>query len=353
MFWLDANSNCDSGYTLLHTISSLALFDGELYSSFAKIVCILHMDRIKPSKITTFSIDGEAMKLDKVNTELSTYENLSVESLGTRAREGNTDDFTITEVFGVKKGQHDYESSFKNSESMRQAIPMAYGNLSMDARNAIALLSIKTNETVFMQLFKDYRRTFVYLPKLALLQIGALCFATKGVNNQIYVKGDTFINSVTDSLKVNRSFIPSSIANVVKLMSKQARFQYARYFYDWVLSNNIGKKFLEILLDDKNYVKSSCTTNRALLNENANSVKMLTHELLSPMLIINLSVNCEKDIKKLSFTKGQAKTYLTAFIERLKDIYEIGTTDEESNLLKTTKSPTHTNDEMRLNFIGI
>ena len=76
------------------------------------------------------------------------YDANNISSLGNETKNGNTNGYTITEVFGITRmGKHDYESSFKNSY-FNVVNNVRYGKLSLnpkDLRTAIALLSIKTN----------------------------------------------------------------------------------------------------------------------------------------------------------------------------------------------------------------
>ena len=109
------------------------------------------------------------------------YDANNINSLGNETKGGNTNGYTITEVFGITQmGEHDYESSFKNS-FFNVVNNVRYGKLSLNIqglRTAIALLSIKTNSTSFYDEFIKTRKTIVYLPKIALLQLGAVCFGT-------------------------------------------------------------------------------------------------------------------------------------------------------------------------------
>lgn len=350
----NANSNCDSAYTEYYNIlCSASTFDDNSYTTFLKVngapsICI-KPESFKDKKINSFRVSGDLIEINDGSDGTANYTSNGIESLASQAKGGNVDGFTVTEVFGIKDGNHDYESSFKKSfESFN-------GNLNFDnltlnyqgLRNAIAILSIKTNNTAFTQI---KRKTFSYIPKLAVLQIGAVCFAVGGVKKTLSYGDNTIDGIIKNNLQVNEEFVHSEIRKFVTSLSKQARYQYAKYFHNWCVSD-VGKYLIKNLADDSNYVKPSENTNRTLLNQNSNFVKSLTSDLATPVLIINLCVNVDKDAKKENFpiTQGEAEIYLDAFIERLKELCHINTTnDSNGNLIKTTDEPHQTTNDMKM-----
>ena len=195
----NANSNCDGAYTEYYNIlCSASTFDDNSYTAFLKVngapsICI-KPESFKDKKINSFSVSGGLIEINDGSGGTANYASSGIESLVSQAKGGNVDGFTVTEVFGVKDGKHDYESSFKKS------FEPFNGNLKFDnltpnyqgLRNAIAILSIKTNNAAFRQI---RRKTFSYIPKLAVLQIGAVCFAVGGVK-QTLSYGDSTINGI-------------------------------------------------------------------------------------------------------------------------------------------------------------
>ena len=350
----NANSDCDSAYTEYYNIlCSASTFDDNSYTAFLKVngapsICI-KPESFKDKKINSFRVSGGLIEINDGSGGSANYTSSGIESLVSQAKGGNIDGFTVTEVFGVKDGNHDYESSFKKSfESFN-------GNLNFDnltlnyqgLRNIIAILSVKTNNTAFAQI---KRKTFSYIPKLAVLQIGAVCFAVGGVKQTLSYGDNTIDGIIKNNLNVNEGFVHSEIRNFVTSLSKQARYQYAKYFHNWCVSD-VGKYLIKNLADDSNYVKPSEDTNRALLNQNSDFVKSLTSDLATPVLIINLCVNVEKDVRRENFpiTQGEAEIYLDAFIERLKELCHINATNDSSgNLIKTTDEPHQTTNDMKM-----
>lgn len=354
-----ANSNCDSGYTDYYNIlCSAATFDDSAYSTWAAVngkpsIC-KSVSGFEGKTISEFVPMDDGVSAVTTDNTTGKYDANNISSLGNETKGGNTNGYTITEVFGITQmGEHDYESSFKNS-FFHVVNNVKYGKLSLNIqglRTAIALLSIKTNGASFYDEFIKTRKTIVYLPKIALLQLGAVCFGTGNASNA-FTFGDrtSFYNAIKANLHVDKSFLSEGIVQIAIGLSKQARYQCAKYFYDWAISSDIGKHLVKNLTDDKNYIKPAKETKRALLNQNSDFTKKLTNELLTPMLVINLSLNCEKDVSSLAFpvTQGRAEIYLDAFIERLKELYHINyTEDSNGNLIKTTDEPHQTTDDMK------
>jgi len=351
----NANSDCDSAYTEYYNIlCSASTFDDETYTSFFKVngipsICSIPYS-FKDKQISSFSVnDDKFIEINDGNDNTDEYDNSGIELLVSQAKGGNVDGFTITEVFGVKNGNHDYESSFKKSFQSFNG-NLKYNNLTLNLRNAIAILSIKTNIIPFSG---KKLKTFNYFPKLAVLQIGAVCFSIGRIDEELYYgegRTETIDKIIKNNLHVNKEFINKEIRFFVTSISKQARYQYAKYFYDWCLSD-IGKKLVTNLTSESNYIKTSEDTNRALLNKNSDFVKSLTNDLTTPILIISLCVNLYKEVERKNFpiTQGEAEIYLDAFIKRLKELCHINTTNDSSgNLIKTTDEPHQTTNDMKM-----
>ena len=353
-----ANSNCDSGYTEYYNIlCSASTFDDESFSSYFKVdgtpsICAIPQ-AFNGNKIASFKTDGNFLEAQDDKGNSDKYANDGIDYLASQAKGGN---FTITEVFGVKDGNHDYESSFKKTfgsvfkKSFASYGNLKFGNLTVNRQQAIAVLSIKTNGNAFKTDFiSTKRKTFVYLPKLAVLQIGAACFATGGVKEDF--NGDTINSIIKNNLQVNEKFVPIEIRGYLTVLSRQARCQYAKYFHEWCSKTDVGKSIVKNLTTSSNYVNPSKETNRALLDQNSDFVKSLVSDLTSPVLIVNLCMNVEKNVdrKRFPITQGDAEIYLDAFIERLKELYHINVTNDSSgNLIKTTDEPHQTTNDMKM-----
>ena len=356
----NANSGCDDGYTSFYDrLVSAATFDEEAYTSFFKLesndgapsVCT-----ICDKEVTSFEVNSDGF-IDAIdsNGDKYTYDCDSIGHIGSSARNGDMSEFTITEIFGIKNGSHDYESSFLKTWSTTKNGPVFFGDLRLEqigVRTALALLSIKTNYNKFYNTYIGRRNAFLYYPKLVLLQIGAVCFATGGIKNEVSLEDGSFAKALKSNLDVNVSFIPRKISEVVCVLSKQARYQYAKYFHNWVNSNEF-RGIATNLEKPNDYLKSSKSTNRNVLNQNSEFTKKLTKELLKPVLVINMSINVTKidqDTRKrlYAMSPGKAKAYLKAFIQRLSELYRINNTeDSNGNIVRTTDEPKQTTDDMK------
>ena len=351
----DANTNCNSGYTDYYNIlESASTFNENSYSSWVDKVesypsiCKRHSS-FDDKKLESFTLDDEKEVVVTANDGTSiTYTSSDMEYFGSDAKNGNMSNYTITEVFGIKDdGKHDYDSSFKNSYKKIKDSVLKYDTITLNSKGlktAIALLSINMYDYMFNQEFLANNKTFIFLPKLAVLQIGALCFAAGGVNKEISYNG------IAKNLHVNNNgFIGRNIGNLLKEMPKIVRAHYAKYFYDWFNTSSVGKKFVDNLISEENYVNPSKETNRALLNQNSSFVKSMTSDLLKPILIINLSINTRKiDFKNFPLSQGRVEKYLDGFIERLKELYHINYTEDlNGSLIKTTDEPHQTTDDMK------
>lgn len=356
----NANSGCDDGYTSFYDrLVSAATFDEEAYTSFFKLesndgapsVCT-----ICDKEVTSFEVNSDGF-IDAIdsNGDKYTYDCESIGNIGSSAKNGDMSEFTITEIFGIKNGSHDYESSFLKTWSTTKNGQVFFGDLRLEQigiRTALALLSIKTNYNKFYNTYIGRRNAFLYYPKLVLLQIGAVCFATGGIKNEVSLEDGSFAKALKSNLGVNVSFIPRKISEVVCVLSKQARYQYAKYFHNWVHSNEF-RGIATNLETPNDYLKSNKNTNRSVLNQNSEFTKKLTKELLKPVLVINMSINVTKidqGTRKRLYTisAGKAKTYLKAFIERLSELYRINNTeDSNGNIVRTTDEPKQTTDDMK------
>lgn len=354
----NANSNCDSAYTeYYNTLCSASTFDDNSYEAYFKVIGAQSIcntiELTKEEKIDKFILkDNNAVIIDSNGNEHEYNGNVS-STIASNSKSNNYDNYTITEIFGTKNnGDIDYESSFLNTHIKYDNKIISYDNFKFrndsGLKTAIALLSINCNDNFFNSEFFSSNKTFVYLPKLALLQLGALCFGVGGNN------ADASFGNIAANLHVSISFLSrkfKNAVNVVKKLSKQTRYQYAKYFLNWAGFNDIGKILILNLVNRKNYIKQDSNLKRALLDQNSNFVKNLTSELLKPMLIINLSIFVRNDVARQNFPikQGNAEIYLDAFIERLKELYHINTTNDSSgNLIKTTDEPHQTTNDMKM-----
>ena len=365
---VNANNDVYSGYTdLYNELTQSSEFDKGSYTKWFEVKGIPSICRkitqLENKNIGTFKLPdakGAMTVSDGSNDYQYIFDNDS-------AIADNPSLYTLTELFEVSGGTYNDERAFlhmKNKSDVAYNNGMTFGSFSDNSprisRAAIGLLSIKTNDEYFKGLTTIREKQFIYMPKICLLQLAALCFAT-GDPNRDFSGFQEIYNAINSNLKVRicDNAYKSSFANrvgAVLEMSKQVRLRLARYFYNWYKTTDVGKQFSNRLhLDsgsDKIYLTSQGETNRTLLDQNDKYVKELTNDLLTPMLLIKLSVNFKKGVTMrdagLSFSSGQADIYLNAFIDRLKQRYEINYKEDESGqLIKTTDEPHHTSDDMK------
>ena len=346
----NANDNCNSEYTKIYDeiVKKTAFNENEYYEWIDNNIPSICTCLSNGQKIEEF----ETVKnlVIKVNGEQYSSHNIG-NSLGNDVRNNTTNNFTITEVFGVnEKGDVKADSSYfkciavkKNNKYDGQ---ISYDGIGwVDKKQILAILGINTsikNKTI---------KQFDYMPKINMLQFGAIAFISTRPNREIneeILKG-LFISKLGISGKSTKDLYSNKIKQV-SLLSSQVRQYFAKYFCNWCNAN--GKRLTNILENEKNYIKpkKSQETNKCLLDENSKDVKWLTNELLMPTMYIRLSVNAigGRDSKDYKITSGQAVTYLDAFIDRLKEIYLIDhEVDKEGNVIKTVDEPKHTSDDMK------
>ena len=207
--------------------------------------------------------------------------------------------------------------------------------------------------------------TITYLPKLAVLQIGAIIYASGGIHAHLAKGNDK--DSIEDAARSIRreasKYLPVAnvtdsysyhIFNYIATLSKLAKHQYEKYYIDWIVANkNYAAK-----LCDKNsdcylptYEENGTTvSNRKVLNQNNEIVQKLTNDLLKAVCVVRLSVNHHNSQKRESYalSEGTAKSYLKGFMDRLQELYHINSfEDENGNIVRTTDEPNKTTPDMK------
>ena len=367
----NANTSCDSGYTdYYNMISSACTFNDEQYNKFIEVkgtapsIC----NSTLLSGASNFEIDGNYIKVYDSSNNYRIYSNETTSSFASQAKQGSLSNYTITEIFppkfinpsnkneGYKLDSNDSLKAF-NFNGKGINVKSSCNGLELSCyETAYLLMGIKLNTNEIGQ-YLSKNHTVSYLPRLAVLQIGAILFASNGIHGTEWDKtfgwnlrkiGDKYI-PIADTSEYAVKFILH-----INSLSKPAKMAYINYYVKWCNSHN---EYANKLIknqgkeSDKHFVFPKDTEiKRRLLRENSDLVKEMTNELLSPVCVLRLSVNYLANQSKNSFAlnKGKAKAYLESFIERLEEIYRINhTEDSNGNLIKTTDEPRKTTIDMK------
>ena len=373
----DANTRADSGYTeIYNTISSACSFNNvNEYGNFA-VVPGIHSVSVKavtaqeqPQK--AIIKDGIACVSIGGNEHKYSTENMNSD-FSAQSENGNFNSCVITEVFGMSKADNadvyyiDINSALANQTDNPLAGKEVGGHVlnQEESKLTLALMGILLNTTEFGKYIAN-SHTITYLPKLAVLQIGAIIYASGGIHENIpqdnekksIEKASRRIRSIASKYlpvaNVNDSY-SYHIFNYIATLSKLAKHQYEKYYLDWIVANkNYAAK-----LCDKNsdcylptYEENGTTvSNRKVLNQNNETVQKLTNDLLKAVCVVRLSVNHHNNQKITSYalSEGTAKSYLKGFMDRLQELYHINSFDDENgNIVRTTDEPHKTTQDMK------
>lgn len=344
------NANTDTGntYASFHSkIYEASKFDASAYESYIKV----NNKNIPPSicqlisltnLATTFTVDTNS-KLVHVGD--SVYNIALTVGFGDEAEQGNITNFTITEAFGINGNcSLNMNSSFQQQRP--DILPKNFNQL--QGLTLCGLFCININYEPLSSLAK---KTFAYMPKLIVLQIGALAMLGGGINNFSANAKTIKKIAISNGLPLYGTTHFDILLNYVAKMSKPARLEYIQYLYKWMHYSPVGRKFTYIITNPKNLLyPSNSNILRRVFNQNSNEIKLLTNDLLKPVLSVKLSVNYLYNQSRDSyrFSKTQALVYITSFLDKLKQLYQIGyTKSEEGNVVKIAETPQKTTNDMK------
>lgn len=236
--------------------------------------------------------------------------------------------------------------------------------------------------------FNYGENSFYYLPRIVLLQLGAaevLYQINKGYTSVNNSRGKDYILRIMPIQEYLTSFKIGSSLNAPTIK------KLVDYLYNWVTTNKslldsfkLDSELLDIIIGLKdvspsnNKYKTSEDVKAAmskspyaipkpnhtratrrkkfLFNENSSIVKSISKELLSSVSVNFLTVYHQSEIAKFYIKRngkvlkvGQAKTYLDAFLTKLKTIYGIYTEvkDNNGNLVRISKEPTNVTEDIK------
>lgn len=194
-------------------------------------------------------------------------------------------------------------------------------------------------------------RTFVYLPRFLVLQLGSILMQTIVNENSINSK-----ITIGDNIKIHHNLKPIA-EKYLNAISIYSRMVLMKYYKDWTKNefNNIKAN-----LNGKNRGRNVAFIiegGRALLNQDSTFVKDLTNKMMLPVLMINGNVNhfVNSERKPLSYSdykvenNGIFKNYLEGFIDELNMLLGVDyKADENGNMVRRSAEATNTSDEMRM-----
>ena len=317
----------------------------------------------------------DLLSLDK-DDESKTYSiNVGITEYGSEAENGNISDYTLTEAYGYKKVYVEkvgYKYEFDDANSLFCNVPSTvesiggWGNGNQNVfdekvvRMAFFVMSLKCiDHSNSLAVLNDKKKSFSYLPKLAVLQIGALA-STLGYDS-------LNLNRVLDKAWIEKclpvSWKDTNVDKVLKYvntLNPLAKIAYIKYFVTWARENYSNIMLLDKRAKDVNTGKESLANAyytavflngsniRRLFRERADYISTLTNGLMKPVLVAHGSVFWKASGSALKMDRTYAETYLENFLERLREINEIGyAKDDNGNITRIAETPKSTSKDMK------
>ena len=202
-------------------------------------------------------------------------------------------------------------------------------------------------------------KTFIYLPRFLVLQLGAILQYSVGTPSDINAP-----LTIGDGLKMQKELrdFASTYLNQISIYSRMILMQY---YQDWVskefndiqnkLTSNNSKDNIAVVFFRKSGAEEIYT--RALLNQESNFVKELTNKMMLPILLVNGNVNHFVDNNRYCLEAKLYKVendtvyqeYLDGFIDELNQLLGVDyKADENGNMVRRSKDANNTSDEMRM-----
>lgn len=267
----------------------------------------------------------------------------SVTNYLTGAVNGNITSMFVVEIFGFDYDDESGRWTLNRNSSYYESYKK-YQKL-IDDSDIVAFYAMGIDVfdyAVLSQLLKA--STFIYVPKLAILQMGAILKAANGLNNL--------------TADMVRSYLPcaegiGSLCGYLNSLSPMAKAEYIRVFNEFSAKYKATIK-TNLLSESPQYnvyaFRTSNNTERRILREDNSYVHALTNNVMKLTCIAKLTVNHYDNMRRNSFAlpQGVATTYLKAFLDRLKVLYSTVSDDSTENTqTKTTKTPSFTTKDMK------
>lgn len=372
----DANIDTDNGYTeICDLISSVCSFDNvSEYGNFATVPGIHSISEkiaVAQEKPKSAIIDDDIAHV-VIGDKVHEYKNDRINrDFSEQSEKGSLNNITITEIFGISETEVgtycvDRTTSLANKKIntlLGRKVGKHYLNRD-ESELTLCLMCILLN-TAEIGRYLLNNHTVTYLPKLAVLQIGAIIYASGGIHAKLLESNHY---TAVELRKIAAKYLPvenvgrsddlysysECIFEYIASLSKPAKHQYEKYYIDWIVANKSYARKL--------FYKSDCylptykdddgdeESDRMVLNQNNELVNKLTNDLLKAVCVVRLSVNHNVGEKRESYvlTEGTAKLYLKGFVNRLKEHYNIdNSVDSNGNFIKTTNEPHRTTQDMK------
>lgn len=274
------------------------------------------------------------------------------------AKSGNIVSFTLTEAFGIDININKEKKTYSINNNSHFFHFIRQEALKDELGDYFVQFFIMTLDCIDYKALSTYLKikgVFRYVPKLAVLQIGAILSTLNDKEIKGSVGSKLKYKTLIERLPVNDGV--SSLIPYLNDLKPLAKIAYIRYFKNWAKSNYSVIKQLNkeecyltsyVVGKGKDYGKT-----RKLFDQTHPYVKTLTNSLMSPVLLANTNscfdVGDELRQNRLRQNKSNdvMKTYLDAFIKKLKQLYGIYQEDEDGNLTLTTKKPKNSTKDMK------
>lgn len=353
----DIGNDVDNDYTtIFEAIKDAADFDVSTYDGFFKFddKASSFAKRVDLNEVSEFTIENNKIIVhsnDHIGDQGKKPQECSfTDGIGEATKEGNVKDFFLKEVFvyepyekneqsdGVRRNEdqyYDYNYSlciFHDTWKDR----VIYNN-DLDQK---ILFCVRLNWVNIVKYLENTDgQPFWFLPKIAVLQMGY--FAC----NKEFLDKDEF-------KKYNKNNHPTSYDCIryLESLSTQTRLALAIYYKKWY---NGDRKNLYNLIIDKNAQVKSKDKNivRCLFNQNNDQVKSVTRDLLTCVTGIKISRNYFDNVfhnfNTSLLNKSTATKYLTAFIQKLRLLYNIDSINSEGVIVRNANIPTKTTNDIR------
>lgn len=242
-----------------------------------------------------------------------------------------------------KEYQIDLNSSFFTIKGLNKKLEKASWNTGIvDTSYGFFLLCMEAINYEVVANILGGDKTFTYLPKLAVLQIGAALASLPSIDTPI-VNVHTF---------ASRTVLPRTfhkIVNYLARISYSTRIAYIKYFRDWVLKYNAdinANLFRKVNNNVAAIYHVGENSTRTLFKQDSSFSQGLADNLMIPIVVTKGNVNHYRDVKRKTFSDATAKMFLNGFLSRLSALYG-GSGISTSSAVKLAAEPNKTTDDMK------
>lgn len=290
---------------------------------------------IETAQSSNINYSFDSTKLDDFSNEV---ENKSITSWF----------FTECRGYSYKNGNYEMalnKSFFAQKDYLKdiEDIKWGYGNV-VDKRIGFFLMGLEAIDYDIVAKELGNNKTFAYLPKLAVLQIGAALASLQDIKAEL--KGASVL---TPFIRLPRTF--GSILNYLNRINYTTRLAYIKYFKDWVLkySSEINTVLFRQNNNNVSVVyKVGEGLTRTLFKEDSDFSQGLANNLMIPVIVSKGNVNHYRAVSKngLEFSDYSATSFLNGFLSRLRELYGVSGTSG-SDAVKLAAEPNKTTEDMK------